>query len=385
MEDTIVAISTTTGVGAISIIRLSGIDAIQIASSVFTKDLTAGTVITADDIKFVDVKGESAPRDSYEYKAGGADRKYDIIGKRLKVNANAKTIVTASLFYAEDGEPTVDTRLQEFNMITLPSDLNEGDYIDIRIRFATGEDFSVLIGKKIESFGSTGSSSNTIFLRLNEEEIMKISSAIIESYMNDGIKLYANKYVDPSNQLFDYEYVDLVAQYENAKSTVSDTFEEVSGEVISKQTTVERTDEEIANLLGVEVGDIKSIKEAIEKKDEQTLEYYKNILVTKDKSITATYPVKTEVATLIKNNPNILDDIKARYNVDELINERANLPNTDIVTRDEYTGAEKTYDEHINRVKEKLDKEISAQRTERQEYLTKLITKQQTANTTSNK
>ena len=40
MEDTIVAISTTTGVGAISIIRLSGIDAIQIASSVFTKDLT---------------------------------------------------------------------------------------------------------------------------------------------------------------------------------------------------------------------------------------------------------------------------------------------------------------------------------------------------------
>lgn len=40
MEDTIVAISTTTGVGAISIIRLSGSDAIQIASSVFTKDLS---------------------------------------------------------------------------------------------------------------------------------------------------------------------------------------------------------------------------------------------------------------------------------------------------------------------------------------------------------
>ena len=40
MEDTIVAISTSTGVGAISIIRLSGNDALTIASKAFTKDLT---------------------------------------------------------------------------------------------------------------------------------------------------------------------------------------------------------------------------------------------------------------------------------------------------------------------------------------------------------
>ena len=40
MEDTIAAISTTTGVGAISIIRLSGEDAVKITNKVFTKDLT---------------------------------------------------------------------------------------------------------------------------------------------------------------------------------------------------------------------------------------------------------------------------------------------------------------------------------------------------------
>ena len=39
MEDTIVAISTTTGIGAISIIRLSGPDALEIVSRVFTKNL----------------------------------------------------------------------------------------------------------------------------------------------------------------------------------------------------------------------------------------------------------------------------------------------------------------------------------------------------------
>ncbi len=40
MEDTIVAISTTMGVGAISIIRLSGPEAIHIVNKAFTKDLT---------------------------------------------------------------------------------------------------------------------------------------------------------------------------------------------------------------------------------------------------------------------------------------------------------------------------------------------------------
>lgn len=40
MNDTIVAISTTTGVGAISIIRLSGEDSISIINKVFTKDLS---------------------------------------------------------------------------------------------------------------------------------------------------------------------------------------------------------------------------------------------------------------------------------------------------------------------------------------------------------
>lgn len=40
MNDTIAAISTTTGIGAISIIRLSGPESLEVASKVFTKDLT---------------------------------------------------------------------------------------------------------------------------------------------------------------------------------------------------------------------------------------------------------------------------------------------------------------------------------------------------------
>ena len=57
MEDTIVAISTTTGVGAISIIRLSGIEALKIISKVFTKDLT-GVESHTIHYGFIQDKGE---------------------------------------------------------------------------------------------------------------------------------------------------------------------------------------------------------------------------------------------------------------------------------------------------------------------------------------
>lgn len=354
---------------------------------VFTKDLTAGTVITEDDIKYVDVKGESAPSDSYEYSEivikGDkiiVDRKDSIIGRRLKVNAADKTIVTDSLFYEDDKMPDLDTRLQEFNMVTLPSDLNPGDYIDVRIRFSTGEDYSVIVGKKVESLGARGSQSNTIFLRLNEEEIVRMSSAIIESYINDGIILYANKYVDPSNQLNTYEYVDLIQKYEDARYIKEDSVDIVSGELITKSVNTERTDEQIASIMDITVDEVKNIKNAIKDEDKEKLEMYKNKLVSTGKSIIPTYPVKSEVATLIKSNPNILTDIKAKYNVESLLAERDSLPSTDLEKVDPLTG-EKTPTEGVSKIKERLDKEIAAQRSERQEYLQKLLPNQTVSTT----
>ena len=255
---------------------------------VFTRDLPAGSIITHDDIKAVEVKGESAPADSYVYDpdntVNGAkipvDQKNDIIGRRLKVNALEQTIVTESLFYDLDDDPELDTRLQEFNMISLPSDLVDGDYIDVRIRFATGEDYSVIVGKKVEAVGALEEQSNSIFLRLNEEEIVRISCAIIESYINKGVLLYANKYVDPSNQLYDYDYVDVVSRYKALKTEIIES--EVSGE---EDVVIERNDKELAAMIGVSVSDIKNIAKAIEKNDKETLSQYNNKLVKFAKSI----------------------------------------------------------------------------------------------------
>ena len=240
---------------------------------VFTKDMVVGDVVTANDVILVDVKGESAASDSYT--------NFDMIGRRLKINAEKKTIVTASLFYEEDKDPEMTTRLQEFNMITLPSDLDVGDYIDVRIRFATGEDYAVVVGKKVELLGAAEEKSNTIFLRLNEEEIVRMSSAIIESYVKGGINLYANKYVDPDSQLYTYSRVDFVEKYENAKYEVipTDTLETVSGEVKIPDGVLtsgdeylrERTVTEIASIIGLNKEETENIKTALANKDEDTV------------------------------------------------------------------------------------------------------------------
>ncbi len=364
---------------------------------VFIKDMLAGDVVTASNVALVDVKGESAPSDSFEY--------LDMIGRRLKMNANSKTIVTDSMFYEDDKEPELDTRLQEFNMITLPSDAVEGDYIDVRLRFPTGEDYAVIVGKKIESVGATDEESNTIFLRLSEEEIDRMGSAIIESYIRDGVHLYANKYVDASTQLFDYTRVDFVKRFEDNRYEVVEVpvEETISGEEISGEDVierkVERTVEEIASLIGLSVNETEDIKLALEKNDETTLSNYRSKLITTEKSIVANYPVKEEVAQLIKNNPNIIQEVKNRYDVEKLKSLRKNLPNADIkayqvddfgnlildshnqpIPKLDDNGQEMVSDEYIDSIEAKLEKEIETQKTERQQYLLNLLQRQTVSN-----
>lgn len=373
---------------------------------VFTRDMLIGEVVTPEDVILVDVKGESAPEDTYAdmmLKGSQVIARWDLIdevtmdpdlydeaaslyGRRLQVNAKASTIVTSSLFFAEEREPEKDTRLQEFNMVTLPSDLDVGDYIDIRLRFPTGEDYSVLVGKKVYAFGTT-TNSNTIFLRLSEEEILRMSSAIIESYIRDGIYLYANRYINPSSQLFEYEYVDYVERYELAKSYfVSGEVTEVneSGEliVVSSGEVIERSVAEIASLINLSEEEVEVIKLAVEEENEDTLNVFRHKLETTEKSIVANYPVKVEVATLLAKNPNVLQEVREKYSkkielmenedYSELEKERLYFLDTELTEYDE-RGELVIKQEYVDKVSENMKTEIAQQKTERQEYLLKLL------------
>ena len=90
-----------------------------------------------------------------------------------------------------------DVREEEFNMFLLPSNLKANEIVDVRITFPNGEDYIVLTKKKIHGLSLKR---NTIWIWLNEKEIHRINSAIIDAYMNPGTKLYVLKYVQPQTQ-----------------------------------------------------------------------------------------------------------------------------------------------------------------------------------------
>lgn len=112
-----------------------------------------------------------------------------------KINLGMGTIISSSMLNNTTDELTADLREQEYNMIALPTQLQKGDFIDIRLQLPNGGDYIVVAKKQILRCNST-----TIWIKMNEEEILTMSNAIIEYYIMAGSKLYATKYTDPGAQ-----------------------------------------------------------------------------------------------------------------------------------------------------------------------------------------
>ena len=113
----------------------------------------------------------------------------------MKINVPAGTIVTKDMVKEYDDNTTNTDRIREFSMISLPSQLKNGDYIDIRLSIPNGQDYIVLTKKKI-----LGTTATTVWLKLNELELELMNSAIVENYTMTGSRLYAIEYVEPGMQ-----------------------------------------------------------------------------------------------------------------------------------------------------------------------------------------
>lgn len=112
-----------------------------------------------------------------------------------KINLRKDTILTTDMIAPSGEQTTADVRLQEYNMVVLPSQLEVGEHVDIRLRLPSGEDFIVMSKKYIEQ-----TNSNTIWIKVSEEEILTMSNAIVEAYIMEGSLLYATTYVDAGMQ-----------------------------------------------------------------------------------------------------------------------------------------------------------------------------------------
>ena len=125
----------------------------------------------------------------------------DVYTQKAKVDLNPGTILTNDLLY-EDEALTSDVRTQEYNVIIPQSQLQTGEYIDVRLRLPDGQDLIVVSHKQVTvpEFEDGTLSTNNILMDLTEKEILMMSCAIVESYQMQGSMLYATKYVEPGIQ-----------------------------------------------------------------------------------------------------------------------------------------------------------------------------------------
>ena len=157
-----------------------------------------GTQLT----KIVELKSSEAPATAIHKKEDEKgnmvlDEFYTKVSNNTlyKIDLKAGTILTEEMLVEAEDLTTKDVREQEYNVIILPTYLEKNDYIDIRMRLPSGEDYIVVSKKKVIDTNET-----TIWMNMREEEILTLSNAIVEAYVILGAELYATTYIEPGIQ-----------------------------------------------------------------------------------------------------------------------------------------------------------------------------------------
>lgn len=154
---------------------------------VLNKDIVQGQTITDDMLSLVRVHQGTVP-------TGAVLDKGSATGQVAKFNIAAYTPITGNMLTTKILD--TDIREQEVNTILMPSDLIEGQFVDIRVMFPNGTDYIVLAGKQVNKI-----SGQTMWFSLKEDERLILNSAIVDSFLNKGTKLYATIYSDPEAQV----------------------------------------------------------------------------------------------------------------------------------------------------------------------------------------
>lgn len=89
-----------------------------------------------------------------------------------------------------------DLREKYINFVTLNTNLEEGDTVDIRIKFPNGEDYVILSKDVLRDLNLAGAE---FYLWIDEESILRLSAATVDAAINGG-EIYVTKYVKPSIQ-----------------------------------------------------------------------------------------------------------------------------------------------------------------------------------------
>ena len=139
--------------------------------------------------------------DSYYYQDTGEKVEVMTIPMIAKVDMQPNTVLTDTLVAKSSERITDDVRQVEYNMFTLSSQLQNEQYVDVRLRLPDGSDYIVATHKRvtipvIEDVDSV----STVILNVREDEILQLNCAIVEAYQIPGSNIYVTLYAEPGLQ-----------------------------------------------------------------------------------------------------------------------------------------------------------------------------------------
>ncbi len=159
----------------------------------FTADMKAGRVLNEQDLALMEIGSGTMPLDVVRTPE-------DAIGRVMRNDVKAGTLCMQSLIY-QPGDYPDDARIQEYTAVRLPQRLEKGQTVDVRVMFPNGLDFVVLSKKNVLDLqrDETGIG-NLVWLTVSEQELLRMSSAVVDAFLHPGTVLYAVTYVAPDVQ-----------------------------------------------------------------------------------------------------------------------------------------------------------------------------------------
>lgn len=165
-------------------------------------DVESGHEVTIADVESIVVTSKAVPSDAFASKTKVANSKGKETwtdkafpgGYNAKVDLKAGTILSSALV-TEREALNDDLRYVEYNMLALPTTVDIGGFIDIRLKLPNGQDLIVISKKEIKSILGA-----TIGIELSEQEILMMESAIVEAYIMTASKIYVTQYIEPGIQ-----------------------------------------------------------------------------------------------------------------------------------------------------------------------------------------
>jgi len=117
------------------------------------------------------------------------------LNSRALIDISEGLPVLKNMIYKKD--LTDDERLKELSSVLLQSDLEKNEFVDFRIRYSNGLEYIVLSKKEIKKIDLKN---NTVWLSLDEEENLLLSSALVDKAIYQGTSFYIDRYIESNIQ-----------------------------------------------------------------------------------------------------------------------------------------------------------------------------------------